>query len=395
MTLSVLFVSSGLADENESISLSTGSSDESSSSTDDTSDFSGSSDATSGDSIGSTETSNNVVSDGGDPSADDSASEPSIGDDNSVDAQGDSADDPSIANTVEDQNTSEDNVEKSIPPVLGDKPGQRSIPQGNEPVYFQLLSVPFDVSYYHTKTAGATGQQEETELQEDSLSDKKTTIDNIQTENNHNIHIAEVTLKPVRKIGDIVSNIPGKPQEFPDVYLENKDSSNEEYVKISPIGDNDILTNGGTNSIKIEFQVDKSWIEQKNIDKESIVIKFRESVSEDNVKEWQVLSQTPTSEDENYLYLEVTTDSPYCLATFAIIGSETVKINSYSTQGGEISWTAIIGVIVVATFLLLVILFKAGYIYTEEYHIKKPKKIQNHRNINIIRQTVIVLLFWI
>jgi len=194
----------------------------------------------------------------------------------------------------------------------------------------------------------------------------------------------------------VVSNSPDKPEEIPKI-VENKEYIINEYIQIRIIKENTIFPFDDTiDSVKIEFKVDKAWVKQYNIDIDTILIKeFSESVSGDDSTDWQVLPQKLLNEDENYLYYTVTVDSPNCLATFAIIGSKTVKVNSYSTQGGEISWTAIMGVIVVATFLLLVILFKAGYIYTEEYYIKKPKKIQNHRNINIIRQTVIVLLFWI
>ena len=203
------------------------------------------------------------------------------------------------------------------------------------------------------------------------------------------------TTKPFAYIGAIV--IPVKPQNIPD--FNNKGSSIMGYTSICLVGDGKFLTNEDIASMNVKFKVNKTWMDENDIDNDSVAIEgFRQpSIGNGlpgyNKDGWESLPLTPSGEDEEYFYYEV--DAPGCSATFAIIGTEIVEVHPYSAPEQGISWTVILGVIIASTVLLVVILFKAGYIYTEEeHHLKKPQKTHKPK-INKIRQTIAVLLFWI
>jgi len=239
---------------------------------------------------------------------------------------------------------------------------------------------------------------------EDSSSSNSISTFYIRPENaQHETGIVCIEIRPTKyftNIGAVVSNNHVKPQNIPDVPLDNKDNSINGYTSMFLIGDNKILTDGDIEYMKIEFKVNKTWMRENKINKDSVEIKqFRQQFIGGVLPGyyndgWQSLTSTLSSEDEEYFYYKV--DAPGCSATFAIIGTEIVEVHPYQSPGQAISWTVIIGIVISASVLLVIILFKAGYIYTdEEKLIKKPVEKTHKPKINKITQIIAVLLFWI
>ena len=132
--------------------------------------------------------------------------------------------------------------------------------------------------------------------------------------------------------------------KYVDIELKEED----EYLEAEDIGD-----------IVFEFKVSKQWLEGKEIEYEDIVI--LRYTSDDDV--WTELTTTFKKETEtHYVYVA---DIPG-LSTFAVVGSKVTESNELQTEDFEIPWFLIIGFIVSAFVLLVVVLFKAKYIYFEK-----------------------------
>ncbi len=79
---------------------------------------------------------------------------------------------------------------------------------------------------------------------------------------------------------------------------------------------------------------------------------------------WQALEPLEITEDDEYVYYHIETQDYY--ATFAIVGTELIEIQPYQSGIPEIPWAAIILTIIIATALLVFVLFKTGSIYQIE-----------------------------
>ncbi len=125
-------------------------------------------------------------------------------------------------------------------------------------------------------------------------------------------------------------------------YLDIEFTSNGSKVKETDI-----------DSITIYFKIEKSWIENNNIDKESIkLLRYKDYV-------WYELTTTYNNEDDNYVYYNAVTKG---LSTFAIIGLE--KIIEKESDGINILLN--IGIIIAAIIIIIAFLFKKGYLYIED-----------------------------
>ena len=108
----------------------------------------------------------------------------------------------------------------------------------------------------------------------------------------------------------------------------------------------------------INFKVTKQWI-NNNIDKKNVTLmKYHNN-------EWQTLTTTYLDEDDNYVYYEVTVTEASILA---IVGGEITEnegvSNGMPVEG--LPWFIIIGAVIVGIILLIVLLFKTGYLYFEK-----------------------------
>jgi hypothetical protein len=99
------------------------------------------------------------------------------------------------------------------------------------------------------------------------------------------------------------------------------------------------------------------WITENNIDKKSIrLIRFHN-------QSWQNLTTTSIREDNLSLYFRGETPG---LSTFAVVGAQIIEIKPYGTIIPEIPWFIIIGLVIAASIVLVLFLFKGGYIYKED-----------------------------
>ena len=130
-------------------------------------------------------------------------------------------------------------------------------------------------------------------------------------------------------------------------YLDMKLIANDTYVKEDEI-----------NSLEFKFKVEKTWIDDNKIDKTTVkLIRYHDGV-------WQNLSTTLNNENETYVYY--TSVSPG-FSTFAVVGSKVVeKSESHGSDDISIPWSIIFGFIMALTIMLVIILFKARYIYLKD-----------------------------
>jgi hypothetical protein len=78
--------------------------------------------------------------------------------------------------------------------------------------------------------------------------------------------------------------------------------------------------------------------------------------------QWQKINTTLIDEDGEYLYFTAKTPG---FSTFAVVGGNIVEKSSLLSDDPDPPWTIIIGFIISALIVLIVILFKFGYIYIE------------------------------
>ena len=171
--------------------------------------------------------------------------------------------------------------------------------------------------------------------------------------------IDSVKLTPATNLEDVkvtIIKLKDKPEEIIDP--PKKNISVYKYLDIKLIANDTYVEENNIKSLEFKFKVEKSWINNNKIDKATIrLIRYHDS-------EWQNLSTILNSENETYIYY--TAVSPG-FSTFAVVGSEVVeRSESYTSEDMSIPWTIIIAFITSLTIILVVILFKARYIYRKD-----------------------------
>jgi len=144
-------------------------------------------------------------------------------------------------------------------------------------------------------------------------------------------------------------------------YLDIKFTSNDIYVP-----DQDL------DSTFIKFKVKKSWMENNNIEKESIILMRYHGV------EWEELSTRVFEDGDLDICFESETPG---FSTFAVVGSKIVEVpEPYKIKTPDVPWLALIGITAAIMIILIVVLFKARYIYFgEEQPSKDSKKKEKER----------------
>ena len=147
-----------------------------------------------------------------------------------------------------------------------------------------------------------------------------------------------------------------KPEEIIDPLQKNL--SVYKYLDIKLTANDTYVEEADLKSLEFKFKVEKTWINNNKIDKETIkLIRYHDS-------EWQNLSTTLNNENETYVYY--TAESPG-FSTFAVVGSKVVeKSESYVSKEISIPWSIIFAFIISLIIMLVIILFKARYIYLKE-----------------------------
>lgn len=195
----------------------------------------------------------------------------------------------------------------------------------------------------------------------------KITLFNID-KSNRNVGIEKVQLVSDRDLSNVkvsIIKLKQKPEDIPlrlkrnesvYSYLDIKLTENNQYI-----GEEDIKT------LNFTFNVNVSWVQEKNIDKNTIIlIRYHDG-------EWQNLSTKLVSENETRITFVAETEG---CSTFAVVGSTLVEISEpYVSEAPDVPWTIIIAITSSTTILLGFVLIKARYIYIgEESSNSKVKK---------------------
>lgn len=139
------------------------------------------------------------------------------------------------------------------------------------------------------------------------------------------------------------------------------------YLEIDVESDNGTLSDDDIDTITVKFKVTQEWIDENDINKSKVVLKRLHDGS------WQNLTTQMIREDDTYVYYEAIVTGT---STFAVVGG---KITQFDTTPDEQPDTGlplflIIGGVVGIIVLLVVFLFKAGFLYVEKGPEKNFKK---------------------
>jgi len=183
-----------------------------------------------------------------------------------------------------------------------------------------------------------------------------------------NVGVDRVQLVAKKDLANVKVSIIKLKQKPEDIPLKiRKNESVYQYLDIKLTDEGEYLSENDIEILNFTFNVNVSWIVEKNIDKNTIIlIRYHDG-------EWQNLTTRLLCENETHiLYIA---ESEGC-STFAVIGSTLVEISEpYISESPDIPWTIIIAITSSTTILLGFILVKARYIYIgEEYNNKKVKK---------------------
>ncbi|MEA3457799.1 MAG: PGF-pre-PGF domain-containing protein [Candidatus Thermoplasmatota archaeon] len=129
-------------------------------------------------------------------------------------------------------------------------------------------------------------------------------------------------------------------------YLDIKLTSNDTYLHEEEF-----------ESMKFEFKVEKTWINENNVEKETItLIRYHDG--------WQHLSTMLLREDDNYVYYEAETPG---LSTYTVVGTQIVEASpSIIKEKTVIPLTAWIAIIIVISMILIAVIYKLRFVYRPE-----------------------------
>jgi len=188
------------------------------------------------------------------------------------------------------------------------------------------------------------------------------------SENYKEIDVYSVSFTPsidLKKVKLTVAKLKYKPEEIIEIPIKN--NSVYAYLDIKLTADDVYIEEYELESMRFIFEVKRSWINENNIDKKTILlVRYHDT-------EWQNLTTTYLGENDTYVYYEAETPG---LSTFAVVGSELIESSaSYVEEAPEVPWILNMGIIASSSTMLFVVLFKARYIYLdEEDGIKDSKK---------------------
>ena len=224
--------------------------------------------------------------------------------------------------------------------------------QGNKVIeeWFFTIVNPDDI---HEESMGdIPAGVEVTVLPEDKLD---TCIDRLEIKPSTYLENTEVTMiqleKPPLNIPE-----PTSENDFVYQYLDITFTSNQEYVPDENI-----------ESALVKFRIDKAWIDDNTIDENSVeLMRYHDS-------QWERLPTNIIEDGDIYYLFESETPG---FSTFAVVGTEILPIDPpYKTDVPDVAWLYIIGITSIITFILMVVLFKARYIYLkDEKEEQKSKK---------------------
>ncbi len=189
------------------------------------------------------------------------------------------------------------------------------------------------------------------------------TTNTIPLTNTQTTGLHTITITPQNNLNNVVITVahvekPDKTIPPPPNYLIYK------YLDVTLTADDENIDDTSIQSAVFKFEVAKTWLNLNNFTTNNItMLKYHNTT-------WIKLNTTVlTIDNETYVYFQANTTS---FSTFAIAGGQIKKVGQYESI--EIPWQVILAVIIIASIILILILFKAGYIYTEEKKSGEKKK---------------------
>ena len=226
-----------------------------------------------------------------------------------------------------------------------------------KPARFINTSIIEEDNFYYAPNERIVPTEEIISITENKLGDLSSGIETeVQMENIEDIDSVKLTpatnLKQVRVT---IIKLKDKPEEI--VYRPKKNTSIYTYLDIKLISNDTYVEENDIQTLEFKFKVEKEWIYSNKIDKATIkLIRYHDG-------EWQNLSTILDTENETCIYYIA--ESPGC-STFAVVGSKVVeKDESYGSEL-TIPWSIIFAFIILLTFILVIILIKARYIYLKD-----------------------------
>ena len=162
------------------------------------------------------------------------------------------------------------------------------------------------------------------------------------------IVITKLKDDPENIIKPMVEDLSDNETKIKEVYVYS-------YLEINLTAENQTVADENMD-INITFKVTKEWLEKNNISYETVTLMRYHN------GEWQKLSTTRLNESDIYVYYTATTTGT---STFAVVGGKIETIKTESKDPG-LPWMIIAGVIISGLIVLMIILFKARYIYFEK-----------------------------
>ncbi len=190
--------------------------------------------------------------------------------------------------------------------------------------------------------------------------------------NSDETSVTNIGIRTVSNLKDVkatVYKLEQKPDDIPEPPIQ--DGKIYKYLDMKVLAEEDgediYVPEDVFESVRIRFKVEKTWIKENNIDKNSITLmRYHDG-------EWQYLATSIIYSGNDFVYLIALTPG---FSTFAVVGStQVMSSDTYAPETADIPLELIIGIIVAIGSILVIFLFKARYIYFGEEHAStEPKK---------------------
>ncbi len=169
---------------------------------------------------------------------------------------------------------------------------------------------------------------------------------NVKTNNAEETGIEGIDIVSNKDLSNVKVTV-AKLEEKPDGITEDVDKNVYSYIEIELTADDEEVDESSIGTLTISFKVELSWFNERNIDKDSVVLmRYHDGA-------WQELSTTYVSEDSLYVYYTAETPG---FSTFAIAGMES------SEAPQELPWIFIMIGVLAALIVAILALFKTGII---------------------------------
>jgi hypothetical protein len=198
----------------------------------------------------------------------------------------------------------------------------------------------------------------------------------VDTSNSTSVNSINVTTSQTyTDVSAQISITDQKPQNIPSIRLQNENEFIESYITIHLLGDSVVLSAEEIQSMTMTIKIKKNTNNNTPYTENQIYVLSYEtnplvSLAQPLIQEvvspytsgvWIPVTPSEITEDEEFIYYHV--EAPSYFAAYAIVQAGIIEIQPYESMIPEIPWAAIFLTIIVATVLLIITLFKTGFIY--------------------------------